>query len=109
VLGRDLGALDLGVLMIDGVHIEEHVLLVALGIDADGKKHVLGVREGATENAARCSPICASATPHTDRPLLVVIDGSKALAKAIRNVFSERAIVQRCQAHNGLDPLPWTG
>ena len=51
-LGRDLGALDLGVVMIDGVHIEEHVLLVALGIDADGKKHVLGVREGATENAA---------------------------------------------------------
>ncbi len=58
-LGRDLGALDLGVVMIDGVHIEEHVLLVALGIDADGKKHVLGVREGATENAAACTAFLA--------------------------------------------------
>jgi transposase-like protein len=62
-LGRDLGALELGVLMIDGVHIDEHVMLVALGIDADGNKHLLGVREGATEtprHARRCSPICAT-------------------------------------------------
>jgi putative transposase len=111
-LGRDLGALDLGVLMIDGVHIDEHVLLVALGIDADGKKHVLGVREGATENAASCTALLADLRErglHTDRPLLVVIDGSKALAKAVRNVFAERAIVQRCQAHktrNVVDQLP---
>jgi len=63
-LGRDLSALDLGVLMIDGIHIENHVMLVALGIDADGKKHVLGVREGVTENAPRarrCSRICVTA------------------------------------------------
>ena len=53
-LGRDLSSIDLAVLMIDGVHIHEHVLLVALGIDTDGKKHVLGVREGATENATAC-------------------------------------------------------
>jgi transposase-like protein len=111
-LGRDLGALDLGVVMIDGVHIEEHVLLVALGIDADGKKHVLGVREGATENAAACTALLADLRERglrTDRPTLVVIDGSKALAKAVRNVFGESAIVQRCQAHkmrNVLDQLP---
>lgn len=111
-LGRDLGALDLGVVMIDGVHIEEHVLLVALGIDADGKKHVLGVREGATENAAACTAFLADLRERglrTDRPTLVVIDGSKALAKAVRNVFGESAIVQRCQAHkmrNVLDQLP---
>jgi putative transposase len=111
-LGRDLGALDLGVVMIDGVHIDEHVLLVALGIDADGKKHVLGVREGATENAAGCTALLADLRDrglHTDRPTLVVIDGSKALAKAVRNVFGERAIVQRCQAHksrNVVDQLP---
>jgi hypothetical protein len=65
-LGRDLGALDLGVLMIDGVVIDAHVLLVALGIDADGKKHVLGsgcarARPRTPPRAPRCSPICASA------------------------------------------------
>jgi len=111
-LGRDLSTLDLGVLMIDGVHIEEHVLLVALGIDADGKKHVLGVREGATENAAACTALLADLRERglsTERTMLVVIDGSKALAKSVRSVFGERAIVQRCQAHkarNVLDQLP---
>jgi len=111
-LGRDLGALDLGVLMIDGVYIDERVLLVALGIDADGKKHVLGVREGATENAAACTAMLADLRERgldTDRPILVVVDGSKALPKAVRNVFGERAIVQRCQAHktrNVVDQLP---
>lgn len=111
-LGRDLGALDLGVLMIDGIHIEDHVLLVALGIDADGKKHVLGVREGATENAAACTALLADLRDRglrADRPTLVVLDGAKALARAVRNVFGDRAIVQRCQAHklrNVLDQLP---
>jgi len=111
-LGRDLGALDLGVLMIDGVYIDERVLLVALGIDASGAKHVLGVREGATENAASCTALLADLRErglHTDRPILVVVDGSKALPKAVRNVFGERAIVQRCQAHktrNVVDQLP---
>jgi transposase-like protein len=111
-LGRDLGVLELGVLMIDGVHIDDHVLLVAIGIDADGKKHVLGVREGATENAAACTALLADLRDRglrTDRQVLVVIDGSKALAKAVRNVFGDRAIVQRCQAHksrNVLDQLP---
>lgn len=111
-LGRDLSALDLGVLMIDGVHIEERVLLVALGIDADGNKHVLGVREGATENATSCTALLADLRDRglrTDRPMLVVIDGSKALAKAVRGVFCEHAIIQRCQAHkarNVVDQLP---
>ena len=111
-LGRDLGGLELGVLMIDGVHIDEHVMLVALGIDADGKKHVLGVREGATENTTACTALLADLRDRglrTDRPVLVVIDGAKALAKAVRNVFGERAIVQRCQAHkirNVVDQLP---
>ncbi len=111
-LGRDLGALDLGVLMIDGVYIDERVLLVALGIDADGKKHVLGVREGATENAASCTALLADLRDRglrTDRPLLVVVDGAKALPRAVRNVFGDRAIIQRCQAHktrNVLDQLP---
>jgi transposase-like protein len=111
-LGRDLGAIDLVVLMIDGVYIEEHVLLVALGIDVDGKKHVLGVREGATENAASCTALITDMRERglrTDRAVLAVIDGSKALAKAIRDVYGARALIQRCQAHksrNVLDQLP---
>jgi len=111
-LGRDLSQLDLGVLMIDGIVIAEHVMLVALGIDSDGKKHVLGVREGATENAASCTALLTDLRDRglrTDRAVLVVIDGGKALAKAVRNVFGALAIVQRCQAHksrNVVDQLP---
>ena len=111
-LGRDLNALDLAVLMIDGIVIAEHVMLVALGIDSDGKKHVLGVREGATENAASCTALLTDLRDRglrTDRAVLVVIDGGKALAKSVRNVFGANAIVQRCQTHktrNVVDQLP---
>lgn len=54
-LGRDLSGIDLAVLMVDGVYVQDHVLLVALVIDTDGTKHVVGVREGATENATACT------------------------------------------------------
>ena len=111
-LGRDLSQLDLAVLMIDGIVIADHVMLVALGIDSDGKKHVLGVREGATENAVACTALLTDLRDRglrTDRAVLVVIGGGKALARAVRNVFGARAIVQRCQAHksrNVTDQLP---
>ena len=111
-LGRDLSQLDLAAVMIDGITIAEHVMLVALGIDSDGRKHVLGVREGATENAASCTALLTDLRDRglrTDRAVLVVIDGGKALAKAVRNVFGTRAIVQRCQAHktrNVVEQLP---
>lgn len=101
-LGADLSQVDLAALMIDGIVIAEHVMLVALGIDSDGKKHVLGVREGATENAVACTALLTDLRDRglrTDRAVLVVIDGGKALAKAVRNVFGARAVVQRCQAH----------
>ncbi len=112
-LGRDLSAIDLVVLMIDGVYIgEDHVLLVALGIDAQGNKHLLGVREGATENAASCTALLTDMRDRglrTDRAILAVIDGAKALAKAIRDVCGTRALVQRSQEHksrNVTDQLP---
>ena len=111
-LGRDLSPLDLAVLMLDGVYVQDHVLLVALGIDAEGTKHVLGVREGATENAAACTALLTDLRDRgirTDRHILVVLDGAKALAKAVRNVFGSRALIQRCQVHksrNVLDQLP---
>lgn len=111
-LERDLSALDLIVLMVDGLHVCEHVLLVALGIDAEGHKHVLGLREGATENAASCTELLSDLQARglrTDQAILAVLDGSKALAKAVRSVFGGRVRIQRCQAHkvrNVTEQLP---
>jgi len=61
LLSQRLAALELPVLIIDGVHFGAHVVLVALGIDAQGRKHVLGLWEGASENAAACKALLASA------------------------------------------------
>jgi transposase-like protein len=107
-----LDGLDLVALLVDGVHIGEHCLVVALGIAADGQKHALGVWEGATENAAVCQSLLANLQHRglrTDRSLLVILDGALALHKATRAVFGEAALIQRCQVHklrNILDHLP---
>jgi putative transposase len=97
-----LDALDLVALLIDGVHIGEHCVIVALGIAADGTKHALGVWEGATENATVCRSLLANLQGRglrTDRSLLVILDGALALHKAVRMVFGEAALIQRCQVH----------
>ena len=97
-----LDALDLVGLLIDGVHIGEHCLIVALGIAADGQKHALGLWDGSTENARVCQDLLANLQGRglrTDRSLLVILDGSKALRKAVRSIFGEAALVQRCQVH----------
>ena len=107
-----LDDLDLVALLLDGVHIGEHCLVVALGIAADGQKHALGLWEGATENAAVCQSFLANLQSRglrTDRSLLVILDGALALHKAVRAVFGEAALIQRCQGHklrNILDHLP---
>lgn len=103
LLSRSLTDLELAVLMIDGVHFGQHVVLVAMGIDPGGHKLVLEVWEGATENAATCKALLASLSERglrTERAILVVIDGSKALASAVRDVFGKRAIIQRCREHS---------
>lgn len=111
-LERDLSTIDLAVLMIDGLHVEDHVILVALGIDAVGNKHVLGMREGATENATSCNALLSELQARglcTDRTILAVLDGSRALAKAVRTIFVEHVQIQRCQAHkvrNVIEQLP---
>jgi putative transposase len=104
--------LDLVALLLDGVHIGDHCLIVALGITADGQKHALGVWEGATENATMCRTLLANLQGRglrTDRSLLVILDGALALHKAVRDVFGEAALIQRCQVHkqrNILEHLP---
>jgi putative transposase len=99
-------------LVLDGVHVGEHCLIIALGVAADGQKLALGLWEGSTENAALCQSLLANLQSRglrTDRSLLVLLDGSKALRKAVRDTFGEVALVQRCQVHklrNVLDHLP---
>ena len=108
-----LDHLDLMVIQIDGVHMADEMLLVAaIGIDATGEKHPLGLVEGATENAATARALIANLI---DRgldpavPRLFIIDGSKALSTAIRRAFGRDAPIQRCQVHkarNILERLP---
>ena len=112
-LGRDLKHLNLTAIMIDGISFgSDHVVLIALGIDRVGNKHVLGIHEGATENTVACGAllddIIARGVP-SDRSMLFVIDGGKALRKAIVERWGARAIIQRCQVHkrrNILEHLP---
>jgi transposase-like protein len=107
-----LDGLDLVGLILDGVHIGDHWLIVALGIAADGQTHALGLWEGSTENATVCQSLLANLQSRglrTDRSILVILDGSKALRKAVQATFDKAALVQRCQIHtvrNVMDHLP---
>jgi len=100
------------VVMIDGVHFEERVVRVDLGFDAQGKKHVQGLREGSTEKAAVVRALLSELIDRgldPDAPRLWVIDGAKALRHALAETFGETALVQRRQEHqrrNVLDHLP---
>jgi transposase-like protein len=107
-----LDAIDLVALLVDGVHIGEHCIVVALGIDHTGEKHALGLWDGSTENAAVCQSLLAdlqSRGLRTDRSLLVILDGSKALHKAVTQTFGSAALIHRCHVHklrNVLEHLP---
>ena len=112
LLGRRLDDRRYPALMIDGVVMADHTVVVALGVDEEGKKHILGLWEGATENAPVCKSLLMDLVDRglsTDRGILVIIDGSKAFRSAIRDVLGKQAVVQRCQVHklrNVLDHLP---
>lgn len=102
LMSRELRALPLVALLIDGVHFAEHVVLAAVGVDERGSKHVLGLREGATENAAAVRALLGELVERgldSGRSLLVVIDGAKALHKAVVEVFGSQALIQRCREH----------
>ena len=112
-MASDLSKLDLLIIQIDGVHIEEDLmLLAAVGIDGDGGKHPLGVIEGATENAAVAQALLDNLVGRGLDPTvcrLFIIDGAKALTKAIRNTFGRNTPIQRCQVHkarNIVERLP---
>jgi transposase-like protein len=101
LMATDLTSLDLVALMVDGVHFAGHCCVVALGIGIDGTKHPLGVVEGDTENATVVKELLVGLRDRgldTTRPVLVVIDGAKALAAGVNAVF-DHPVIQRCQLH----------
>jgi transposase-like protein len=112
LLNRSLKDLDILVVYIDGVVLGEHTITVALGVDGRGKKHILGLAEGATENAVVCKELLTNLVERgltAEGGLLVVMDGSKALRKAVKDVFGKRVLIQRCRVHkkrNVLEHLP---
>jgi len=112
-MASDLSGFDLLVIQIDGIHMDEDMTLVAaVGVDANGDKHPLGLVEGATENAATVQALIDNLIERgldPAAPRLFIIDGSKALSKAIRATFGRDAAIQRCQIHkarNIMDRLP---
>jgi putative transposase len=93
---------DLVALLIDGQYFRKECLIVALGVDKKAEKHVLGLWQGATENSTLVRELLADLRErglNTEAAILVVIDGAKALYKGVRDVFGERALVQRCRVH----------
>jgi hypothetical protein len=118
LLAADLSGLDLVALMVDGVNFAESCCIVALGIDIDGNKHPLALVEGATENATVVTDLLVGLRERgldVTRPMLVGIDGSKALRRAVLDVL-DHPVIQRCQLHkvritsktacrNGFGPL----
>jgi putative transposase len=111
LMTRRLDDLDLVAFMVDGVHFGEHTCVVALGIGIDGTKHPLAVEEGSTENATLATGLITGLRERgldVTKPILAVLDGAKALSRAVRDVF-DQPLIQRCQQHkikNVRDKLP---
>jgi putative transposase len=111
LLAADLTGLDLVALMVDGVHFADHCCIVALGIDINGIKHPLAIVEGSTENTTLVRTLMVDLRERgldVTGPILAVLDGSKALRRAVLDVF-DKPVIARCQLHkirNVRDHLP---
>ncbi len=112
LMSRRLDDVRLAVMMLDGMEVAEATHVVALGITTEGVKIPLGLREGSTENATLARTLLADLVDRgldSGQAILFVIDGGKALRRAIKDVFGEHALVHRCQRHkerNVIDLLP---
>ena len=112
LMGRRLDDVRLAVMMLDGLEIAERTHVVALGITTEGVKIPLGLWEGSTENATLARTLLADLVDRgldPEQAILFVIDGGKALRRAIKDVFGEHALVHRCHRHkerNVTDLLP---
>jgi transposase-like protein len=101
-VSRKLDDVDLVAMFIDGIEIAQHAVLVALGVTMDGTKVPLGIWAGSTENHVVATALLNNLIERglrVDDSMLFVIDGGKGLRKALRDVFGDRAVVQRCQVH----------
>jgi transposase-like protein len=99
-LTTPLGDRHFPIIMIDGIILGDHTVLIALGIDTEGKKQVLGLREGDTENNRVAKALLQDLVARgldPERARLFVIDGAKALSSAIRKMFGSLGVIQRCQ------------
>jgi putative transposase len=111
LMARQLGDLRLAVMMLDGLELKGRMMIVALGITTEGVKIPLGLWEGSTENATVATALLSDLVERgldPEQGMLFVLDGSKALRKAVRSVFGE-APVQRCLWHkerNVMQHLP---
>jgi putative transposase len=102
LMSRRLQDVRLAVMMLDGIEIAERTHVVALGITTDGVKIPLGLWEGSTENATLARTLLADLVDRgldPEQAILFVIDGSKALRRAIKDVFGEHALTHRCHRH----------
>jgi len=111
-VSRKLDDVDLVAMFIDGIEFAGHSVLIALGVSIDGTKVPLGIWAGSTENTTVVTELLSNLVTRglrVEHSMLFVIDGGKAIRKALRDVFGDRAIVQRCQVHkarNVRDHLP---
>ena len=111
-VSRKLDDVELVAMFIDGIEFAGHSVLIALGVTSDGTKTPLGIWAGSTENTTVVTELLSNLVARglrVEHSMLFVIDGGKAIRKALRDVFGDRAIVQRCQVHkarNVRDHLP---
>jgi putative transposase len=111
-LDRKLDDVELVAMFLDGIEVAQKSVIVALGVTKDGTKMPLGLWVGSTENAVIATGLLQNLIERglrVDEPTLFVVDGGKGIRKALRDVFGDRAVVQRCQVHktrNVLDYLP---
>lgn len=101
-LARPLRELELAAVLIDGLFFDNRCVLIALGLETNGQKHVLGLHEGSTENTTVAKALLGDLIDRgldPERPLLFVIDGGKGVRRAITELWGRRGVVQRCQVH----------
>lgn len=101
-LSRRLEKLNLVALFVDGIHVARRHLIVCIGVDTSGRKHLVAVRLGATENFVVCRDLFSEMVDRgldPTRQYLFIVDGSKALNQIIKAMFGDDAFIQRCQEH----------
>ena len=99
-------------MMIDGLELGKMTIIAAMGIDSEGRKRILGLAEGGSENSEVVKALLADMVERgldASEPRLYILDGGKALHKAVKDTFGKKAVIQRCQVHkkrNVLSYLP---